>query len=71
MLILDLLSVFRLQGLDPFLVLQLSTDFVTINFPDMVDGLPSSCPHLTCSPFLYIVENMVSQGTAQPLFLII
>ena len=53
-LILDLLSVFGLLDLNPFLVLQLIPDVVTINCPDMVDNLLPSCPHLICSPFLAI-----------------
>ena len=36
----------------------------------MVDNFLSSYPHLICSPFLAIVEDMVYQGTAQPLVLI-
>ena len=44
-LILDLLRVFRLRDLDPFLVLQLITDVVTINHPNMVDDLLPSRPN--------------------------
>ena len=70
-LILDLLSVFGLQYLDPFLIIQLITDVLTINCPDMVDDLLPSCLHLICSPFLAIVKDMFSQGTAQYRVLII
>ena len=70
-LILDLLRVFRLRDLDPFLVLQLITDVVTINHPNMVDDLLPSRPNLIYSPFLAIVEYMVYQGTAQPFVIII
>ena len=69
--ILDLLSVFGLQDLDPFLVLQLITDVVTINFPDVVDDILPSRPCLLYSPFPDIFEDMVSQGTAQPLVIIV
>ena len=68
-LILDQLSVLGLRYLDPFLVLQLITDVMTINHPNMVDNILPSCHHLICSPFLDIVEDMVSQGTAQRFFI--
>ena len=71
MLILDLLSVFGLLDLNPFLVLQLIPDVVTINCPDMVDNLLPSHSYLICSPFLTIFEDMLSQGTAQPLVIIV
>ena len=71
MLILDLLSMIRLQDLDPFLVLQLITDVVTINLPDMVEDLLSSRPRLICSPFLAIFGDILSQGTAYPLVIIV
>ena len=60
LLIFDLLSAFGLRDLDPFLVLQLITDSVTINFPNTVDNLLPSRPRLIYTPFLYIVEYMVS-----------
>ena len=44
-LILDLLSVFGFWYLNPFLVVQLSTDVVTINRPDMVEDIIPSRPH--------------------------
>ena len=70
-LILDLLIVFRLRDLDPFLVLQLITDVVTINCSDMVDDLLLSSPNLICRSFLAIVKDMVPQRTAQLLDIII
>ena len=70
-LILDLMSVFGLRDLDTFLVLQLITEVVTINHPDMIDDIIPSRPHLICIPFMAIVKDMVSQGTAQPLALIV
>ena len=70
-IILDLLSVFGLQDLDPFIVLQLVTDVRTINFPNVVDYLLPSRPCLIYSPFPGIFEDMVSQGTAQPLVIIV
>ena len=70
-IILDLLSVFGLRNLDTFLVLQPITDVVTINSPDMFDSLLPSCLHLICSPFLVIVEYMVSQGTVENLVIIL
>ena len=70
-LILDLLSVFGFWYLNPFLVVQLSTDVVTINRPDMVENIIPSRPNFIYSPFLAIVEYMVYQGTAQPFVIII
>ena len=70
-IILDLLSMFKLRDLDPFLVLQLITDVVTINRPGMVDNLLPSLHHLIYSPFLDIVKDMMSQDTAQPLVIIV
>ena len=70
-LIFYLLIMFGLRDIDPFLVLQLITDVVTINRPDMVEDLLPSLPHLICSPFISVVKDMVPKGTAQPLFLII
>ena len=65
------MSVFRLQDLNPFLVLQLITDFLTINFPNTVDGILPSCPHFIYIPLLSIVKHMVSQGTSKTLFLFV
>ena len=70
-LILDLLSVLGLRDFDPFLVLKLITDAVTINRPGMVDNLLPSRNHFIYSPFISIVKDMVSQGTAQPLVIIV
>ena len=65
------MSMFGLQNLDLFLVLQLITDVVTMNRPGIVDNLLLSCPHFIYSPFLAIVEEMMSQGTTKPLVLIV
>ena len=70
-IILDMLSVFGLMDIDPFLFLKLINNFVTINRPNLVDDLIPSHPHLICIPFLAIVEGMVSQDTAQPLVIVI
>ena len=70
-LILDLLSVFGLRDLNPFLVLKLFTDVMTINIPDMVDDLLPSYPHLIYRYFLDIFEYMASQGTAKTLVIIV
>ena len=70
-IILDMLSVFGLMDIDPFLFLKLINNFVTINRPNLVDDLIPSHPHLICIPFLAIFEVMVSQDTAQPLVLFI
>ena len=64
-LIIGLLSVLGLRYLDPFLVLQLITDVVTINCPDVVVNILPSHPHLICSYFLAMVKYIVSHGTAQ------
>ena len=71
LIILDLLSVFGLRDLNPFLVLQLVIDAMTKNRPGMVDDLLPSRPHLICRPFLSISKEILSQGTAQPLVIII
>ena len=70
-IILELLSVFGLRDLGPFLVLQLITDVVTINRPYMVDYILPSLPHLICSPLLDIVEYMMSQCISKPFVLIV
>ena len=70
-LTLDLMSAFGLRYLNQFLVLKLITDAVTINHPDMVDNILPSCARLICSPILAIVKDVISQGTTQPLVLII
>ena len=70
-IILDLLSMFKLRDLDPFLVLQLITDVVTINCPDIVEYILPSCPNLIFSLFIAIVEDMLPQGTAKPLVIIV
>ena len=69
-LILDLLSVFGLRDIDPFLVLQIISDVLTTNRPDMADDILPGRPDLICSPFLSIVEYILSQGTSQPLVII-
>ena len=69
--VLDLMSMFVLRYLDLFFVIQLITDVMTINRPGMVDDLIPSFPRLICSLFLAIVKYMVSQGTAQPLVIVI
>ena len=71
MIILDLLSVFGLQDIDPFIFMQLINDVVNINRPDMVDSILPSRPHFICSLFVSISKDMVSHGTAQPLVIII
>ena len=71
MLNLDLLSVFGLRNLDTFLVLKPITDVVTINYPDMVDNILPSLPHLICILFLAIVEDILYQGTVQLLVIIV
>ena len=65
------MSVFGLQDFNPFFVLQLSTDVMTINLPHAVDNLLPSRPHLICILFLNIIKNMMSQGTAKSLVLVI
>ena len=70
-LILELLSMFGLRDLDTFLVLKLITDVMAINRPDTVENIFPSSPHLICSPFLEIVEDMLYHGPAQPLVLIV
>ena len=66
-----MMSMFGLRDLDPFLVLQLITDVVTINCYDMVDDLLLSSPNLICRSFLAIVKDMMSQVTAKTLVIII